>query len=177
MPTRTLAAAACLAVGAALTLPATAAASPLPTPSTTLIKPGVSIGGVKLGASFAQARSAWGTVKCKQEFEFLNCSYGAKGTGVAVYSLTGAAVSTISISVGVTKAGKPKYTGSLLGLKTAKGIGLGSTRKAVKGAYPKIKDGGASGILRLEGKGPRFTTLTVTKGRVTTIAVESGLLG
>lgn len=175
MPTRT-AAAACLAV-TALALPAGATASPLPTPSTTLIKPSKSIGGVSLGATAAKAFDAWGQGKCKQDHEFFTCTYGAKGQGAAVFSITGGAVSTISISVGVTKAGKPKYSGSLLELKTAKGIGLGSTRKAVKRAYPKVKDGGAAGILRLEGKGPRFTTLTVTKGRVTTIAVESGLLG
>jgi hypothetical protein len=175
MLTRTVAAA-CVAV-AALAVPTAATASPLPKPSTTLIKPGKSIGGVNLGASFTKARAAWGTVPCKQDFEFLNCSYGAKGNGVAVFTLTGGAVSSISISVGVTKAGKPKYSGSLLDLKTAKGVGLGSTRKAVKRAYPKVKDGGGSGLLRLEGKGPRYTTFTVTKGRVSTIAVESGLLG
>src|ERR1044072_9038991 len=114
MFTRTLAAACLAACLAAVALPAAAQASPLPTPSTTLIKPGKSIGGVNLGATAQKARDAWGQGKCKQEFEFFNCTYGAKGQGVAVFTVTGGAVSTISISVGVTKAGKPKYSGSLL---------------------------------------------------------------
>lgn len=162
---------------AALALPVAATAAPLPSPSTTVIKPGVSIGGLKLGASLKKAQSAWGSVPCKQDIEFLNCTYGTKRKGVGTYSITGGTVSNVAISVGVTKAGKPSYSGPLLKLKTTKGIGLGSTRKAVKQAYPSIAVSAESGVMRLKGKGSRYTSITLTKNRVSTIAVDSGLLG
>ncbi|MDX6665773.1 MAG: hypothetical protein QOG68_1979 [Solirubrobacteraceae bacterium] len=116
----------------------------LPKLKTKTIVVGKSIGGVVLGASFKDAKKAWGKGgKCVNEFGSTNCTYETKkpADGQGQYSGTpGKKVTEIVITAGLNPVGNgPVFNTPLAKLKTSKGIHIGSTAKAVAKAYPKAK--------------------------------------
>lgn len=128
---------------------ALAAAGPagatLPAPKTTLVVFGKSVGGAKLGGSLSSAKAAWGSGRgsCDKVGDDEGCLYraagdfsGAKGEGYIQSS--GGRVTQIQLTAPGT-GGRRLFSGPLMKLKTAKGIGLGSTLKSLRKAYPSAK--------------------------------------
>jgi hypothetical protein len=132
---RTVAVLACLT--ACLSVPALADAK-LPKPKTTIIKPGVSIAGVKLDMTKAQAFAAWGSTTCLLP---TLCEWHGPGKAgqqeVASISLVNGKVVQITIKAALVGTVTQKLKlGPLSKWKTSKGIALGSKRSAVAKAYP-----------------------------------------
>jgi hypothetical protein len=170
MSTRTLVPACALI--AALALPGAAAAK-LPAFPSKVIEPAKSIGGVKLGATLKSAKAAWGTNKdCFFEKGNGTCSYQNGKQGNAQWSGVEGKVVDISISAGYNGT-DPYFGGPLLTLKTSKGIGIGSSLKSAKQAYPggKVYQGS---VLSVPGKGKSFTTFSFVKGKCAAINIGDG---
>jgi hypothetical protein len=160
-------------------LAATAVAG-VPHPSTRLIVPGKSLGGVKLGGTFAAARKAWGAgADCRKTFLMRVCVYktDSYADGSAGFSSqAGATIDEITLNAGYTRNGTPIFTNSVARFKTSKGIRLGSTSSAVRNAYPNVKrrPGGTSYPLVLSGPGEATTTFQISRRRVIGIRLLSG---
>ncbi|HUO74913.1 MAG TPA: hypothetical protein VMU39_29375 [Solirubrobacteraceae bacterium] len=134
-----------LAVGS-LALPAGALAR-LPHPKTTLIVPGVSIGGVKIDMTQAQVFHEWGSTGCIPGL----CTWQGPGNPAhaerATVSFFKGKVIQIDINAGTTNGTNVKFKpGTLSKWKTAKNIHLGSTRASVKRAYPAAKANNSTGV-------------------------------
>jgi hypothetical protein len=141
-PART-AAAAIAAVG--LALPAAAGAN-LPHPHTTTIIPGVSVAGVKLDMTKAQALGKWGHGKCDSQL----CIWEGKGPAghreVATIAFYKGKVDSISIR-SATKGNNGQFKpGILSDWETKKGIHLGSPKAKVPRAYPAAKANNSTGV-------------------------------
>ena len=149
----------------------------LPSPSSHLIVPGKSIGGVILGHSFASAKTAWGSGgTCLTARAFSSCTYSAsktKSLGQAGFSADNGKIASVSIGAGTSATGKPVIPASLKLFKTANGIGLGATTSQVQTKYPHIKSTGTLNLY-ISGPGKANTTFTLTKGKVTSINVNNG---
>jgi hypothetical protein len=170
MSTRTLVPACALI--AALALPGAAAAK-LPSFPSKLIEPAKSIAGVKLGQSQKAAKSAWGSGKeCTFQNGFGNCSFTGDAQGNAQWAAVDGKVVDVSISAGYDGV-KPHFGGPLLTLKTSKGIGIGSTLKAAKAAYPSGKVYTGT-VLSVPGKGKSYTTFAFNKGKCVSINAGDG---
>ncbi len=173
MPTRILTLACALV--AALALTATAVAK-LPSPSSNLIEPAKSVGGVKLGQGLKKAKQAWGKgADCTTDESGRNggCSYvGSQKQGSASFGVVDGKVVDAFLNAGRDSKGKTVFRTPLANFKTAKGIGLGATFKQVKQAYPKAKD--FSGILSLKGKGKTYTTFGFDDKRLNLITIGDG---
>ncbi|HVO53198.1 MAG TPA: hypothetical protein VMT37_02185 [Solirubrobacterales bacterium] len=175
-----------LGLFAALALPSASQAA-LPRTSTTLIVPGSSIGGLKLGAKLSQVTKAWGATKsCEYQ-----CLYeGGKGkeetaalASVLLESKQPGApgkVWLMSLNVGfktVHGESVPNFRTPLTKFRTAKGIGLGSKVSEVQRAYPKAEkhvSTGGYGYFEIPGPKEIATDLTFNaEKRITTVAVES----
>ena len=125
-------------------LTATALAS-LPDASSNRIVPGKSIGGVELGQAFSAAKGAWGKGRTCEKFETVrSCEYAGNGDGCSTNSTLPKATFTakatgpvnfVGISAGYGCSGYDFDT-PLKDFKTKKGIGIGSTKRDVKDAYP-----------------------------------------
>jgi hypothetical protein len=163
---------------AALALPAAAQAG-LPKPSTILIVPAKSLGGVSLGGSTKSVTKAWGqNKKCEYScvYEGKNTSEAAsvqlesKNNGVTYKAWL------ISISVGYNKADKPIFNTKLTEFETSSGIGLGSKTSELTKAYKHLEKnnlGGGVVYYTLKGKGTSGTTFLTTKNKITSISVYS----
>lgn len=170
------------AVAAAVPVAAHAGA---PHATTDLIIPNVSLAGVKLGSTYAVAHRAWGTGgSCSAN---ASCNYAvtkslpSRGTASFLAGLTTAkakhaTVIEITIQTGSTKTGTPTFTGPLTRYRTAKGIGLGSTRAQLKAAYKGLKASGRT-IYVLKGTGAHQTVFSLAGGRVSTISMQSMHIG
>lgn len=170
----------------ALALPASAGAA-LPKPSTTLIVPGKSIGGVALGATATKVKKAWGNTKdC--EFQCIyeggkNGDESAANAGVLLEKPAGgsgaAKVSRIFLTVGQKRVGKelkPDFNTPLAEFKTSKGIGIGSKVSEVQRAYPGAKKTAGAGVtsFTIEGKGEIETIFTCAGApKVTSVIVSA----
>jgi hypothetical protein len=171
-----------LAVTVALAVPALAQAGSLPHAKSTLIVPEKSLAGVKLNSSIAAAASAWGKGgSCSASGCEYGNSSGSLGTAnflAAKRSETGPVlVVEISISVGRTGTSlKPNFNTPLARYETASGIGLGSTVKELKHAYPHITTEQGK-VFFLKGAGESTTTFIAENGRVETITTQSVHLG
>jgi hypothetical protein len=169
-----------------LALPAVALAS-FPKFKKTLIVPNKSVGSLKLKVSYGTAIKELGTNKGGECTKSGGCHWGTVSTGgfsfFMVASKAGATPTVTAITIGAPEnpsTGAARFTGPLMKLKTSKKIGLGSTAKAIKHAYPGIKvysTSKTSGEYVIYGKGSvskrPSTTFTVTNGRVVDIGVES----
>lgn len=171
-----------MSVVLALALPAAAQAA-LPKTGDTLIVPAKSIGGVVLGGSPTSVTKAWGKNKaCESQ-----CIYeGHKGTeesaalgnvllepnsNGADYKVWAVYIAVGEATVGTTL--KPNFNTQLTQLKTAKGIGLGSTVAELRHAYRQVKKEGLTGYT-LAGPRESSTDFSLSaSGRIETITIRS----
>lgn len=128
-------------------LPSVASAT-APTLSSKRIVIGKSIGGVAMGQAFTKARAAWGPGPICAEPDpgdgasgpiFCAWAVGVEGElGTAGFSgfTRKSVVEEIDISVAFDRNGLPRAS-PLRALRTAKGIGLGSSDRAVGRTYPR----------------------------------------
>jgi hypothetical protein len=124
----------------------TVALARLPSPKTTLIVPGTSIAGVKIGMSQTKVFHQWGGTSCIPGL----CTWQGPGNPShserATVSFVKGKVIQIDINA-ATSGNNLKFTpGQLSKWKTGKNIGLGSTRAAVKRAYPAAKANNSTGV-------------------------------
>jgi hypothetical protein len=178
-----------LGIGAAavvcVSLCATAAwAAKLPTFKSDLIVPNKSLAGVTLKSTYKKAVKAFrsGASGCSTT---TGCVYrAADGATFSIQfaRLTATSkpiVAQISILAGDKVTGtheKPLFDTPLAALKTAKGIGLGSTRAALKRAYPHATGNAVEGFT-IKGHGEYATSFHLLDGRVTDIQMQALPLG
>jgi hypothetical protein len=124
----------------------TVALGRLPSPKTTLIVPGTSIGGVKIGMNQTQVFHQWGGTGCIPGV----CTWRGPGNPLHAERATVSFVNGKAIQIDInaaTSGNNLKFTpGQLSKWKTGKNIGLGSTRAAVKRAYPTAKANNSTGV-------------------------------
>jgi hypothetical protein len=123
------------ALAVLLTLPATAAAAPLPDPETHLIVVPTSIGGVEIGQSLHNAAGQWGHRSiCNRRL----CEYGRPHgpRGYASIQAGRKGVEYVWIDA-VYQHGHADFAGPLMKFETASGIGLRSSIAKLKRAYPQ----------------------------------------
>src|SRR3954447_5288046 len=97
-----------------------------------------SIAGVRLGQSIKAAKRAWhGAGRCGGHGDATACLWGSERKGHLgfIYATGTDRVFQVNIIAGISEH-KSVYRKPLKTLKTSKGIGLGSTKSAVKRAYP-----------------------------------------
>jgi hypothetical protein len=169
-----------------LALPAVALAS-FPKFKKTLIVPNKSVGPLRLNVSYATAIKEIGTSKGGGCTKAGGCHWGTVATGGFAFFMVapraGATPTVTAVTIAVPEdpsTSAARFTGPLMKFKTSKKIGLGSTVKAIKHAYPGIKaypTSKTSGQYVIYGKGSvtkrPSTSFTVTNGRVVDIGVES----
>ncbi|HEY3776353.1 MAG TPA: hypothetical protein VGL69_25385 [Solirubrobacteraceae bacterium] len=170
---------------AALALCATAAwAVTLPTFKSDLIVPNRSLAGVTLKSTYKEAIRAFssGTRGCSTT---KGCSYqAANGASFSILfaKLTETSkpiVAEISIQAGRKVSGvhdTPVFDTPLAAMKTAQGIGLGSTLGALKRAYPHLTGNAVDGF-EIKGHGEYGTHFGLLGGRVTLIQMQAVHLG
>jgi hypothetical protein len=168
-----------------LALCATAAlAVTLPTFKSDLIVPNRSLAGVTLKSTYKEAVRAFrsGTRGCSTT---KGCSYRASNGATfsilfAKLTETGKPiVAEISILAGDKVSGDhetPLFDTPLAALKTAQGIGLGSTVAALRHAYPHLSGSALDGF-EMKGPGDYGTHFGVLDGRVTLIQMEGVHVG
>jgi hypothetical protein len=173
-----------VAVLVSLSLVATAFAAGLPTFRSDLIVPNQSLAGVKLKSTYSEAVKAFksGARGCSIT---RGCSYRAADG--ATFSVLFARLTTkgtpfvaeISVQAGDKLAGTKEtgvFTTPLAALKTANGIGLGSTAAEVKRAYPRATGNPVEGFT-IKGHGEYGTSFHLLDGRVTLIQMEGADVG
>jgi hypothetical protein len=166
----------------ALAVPVIAAAR-VPSPATKLIVPGKSIGGISIGMNYKAAEKLWGTPSsCAKPVLAAGggCSYtGPTNTskyGTASFNWSQGKVIEVTIQANESRSQKYTLTGPLTKFKTATGIGLLSSRAAVRRAYPRFKVNGTFGYFAT-GPGKHVTNLATQKNVVTSISVNNGEIG
>ncbi len=125
----------------------TAALAHLPHPKTTLIRPGVSIAGVKIDMTQSQVFHEWGSTGCIPGL----CTWQGPGNPAhaerATVSFFQGKVIQIDINAGTFNGTNVKFKPGVLSTwKTPKNIHLGSTRASVKRAYPAAKANNSTGV-------------------------------
>jgi hypothetical protein len=122
------------------------ASAKLPHPKRTAIVPGTSIGGVKLGMTQAQVFHVWGSAPCGAGV----CTWWGSGNRShaerATVTFYAAHAIQIDINAGTTGTNEKFRAGQLSKWKTSKHIGLGSTKQAVKRAYPAARANNSTGV-------------------------------
>jgi len=107
---------------------------------TKLIVPGASLAGASIGQATAKAEAAWGIPP--KTCAPVSCVW-QNAAGVATLGFNSGKVTGLRVTIAF-KGGKPLLTSPLTKLKTAKGIGLGSTAAALTAAYPELTKGPTS---------------------------------
>jgi hypothetical protein len=123
-----------------------AASARLPHPKTTLIVPDVSIAGVKIDITQAQVFHLWGRTTCIPGL----CTWQGPGNPAhaerATVSFHNGKVIQIDINAATSGTNEKFTPGQLSKWKTAKNIHLGSTKAAVKRAYPSARAYNSTGV-------------------------------
>jgi hypothetical protein len=139
-----------------------AAEAALPKFSSKVIVVNKSIAGVKVGGAFPASRKAWGGGGvCEPNTCWWRLKPQDLSKGEARFSsVDGKTVSSVQLDLPPDANGKFNFKTPLAKVKTDKGIGIGSTVKQLKKAYPKAKSlgGGTSFMIK---KGSRETTFVV----------------
>jgi len=144
------------------------AAAALPAGSKVIV-PGKSIGGVKIGMPAEDALKIWGRGGSCDEGIRGTCRYADSFEAALQFDVVDGKVSLIAIRVATDDRGTPRFKGTILRWKTAKGIRIGSSQRSLVKAYPKVK-GSPSGVA-LVASGRR-TTFASSGGRVSEIVIE-----
>jgi hypothetical protein len=156
----------------AIALSAPAALANLPSQHDKRVVPFKSIGGVRIGDSFAAARGAWGKPSGPSHCDGTSsCTYEAKN-GEAVFDVGTHGVFDVYIEINLNTV-HPSWKTPLTAFHTSKGIHLGSTLAQIKAAYPgggAVNTGGYYGV-----KGPHGTELFffIDQGRAGSIGINS----
>lgn len=168
MPRRALLAAVTATLTGAL---APAAGAQLPTPKSTTIVPGRSIGGVGPGMSIKRVLGIWGSGSaCTAQTVRARCTWTGPGRQGSLFVEVGddGKVRQVVIQAGQRSNGTAVYGGPLARWRTRKGIRLGSTIQAVVKAYPKVVGSGSGPQL---GSGTHTTTFESSAGRAFSIII------
>lgn len=163
-------------VAAALALPAVAQAK-LPSFADGSWAANVGIGGVKLGQTHAQAKSAWGPGGTCNDYY---CQYQdprRASLGYATVSFEDGKrgrVSNMIISTGSDpRTGRPVFRTPLANVEGPNGIKLGSSFRAVKAAYPKARaPRGSTDYLSLTDRHRNTTLLFFSARRLSRIVIQ-----
>jgi hypothetical protein len=156
----------------AIAVSAPAALANLPSQHDKRVVPFKSIGGVRIGDSFAAARGAWGKPSGPSHCDGTSsCTYEAKN-GEAVFDVGTHGVFDVYIEINLNTV-HPSWKTPLTAFHTSKGIHLGSTLAQIKAAYPgggAVNTGGYYGV-----KGPHRTELFffIDQGRAGSIGIDS----
>ena len=163
-------------VALSLLLPVSVAHAALPTTHKTLIVPGKSIGGAKLGSTLTDAAAAWGKTECNDRDG--ECTYEGKGSArvecsPALTPPTGLSCIVVAEFITARVFGEPDFKTPLARFKTSNGIGIGSTLKQLRHAFQHLKNegGGVYSTYRLAGPGMSGTEFEVFRGRVDAILI------
>ncbi len=124
---------------------AVSASARLPHPRTTLIVPGSSIGGVKLAMNRSQVFHQWGSTTCIPGVctWAAGSAFGAERATVSFYQ---GEVIQVDINAGTSGTSLRFKPGVLSRWRTARHISLGSTKAAVKRAYPSARANRSTGV-------------------------------
>ena len=155
-----------------IALPAAALAQ-LPKPTSKLIVPGASIGGVRQGMSLAAVRKAWGPGGISQTGGACRVGQGACiWTGASSKERALLRIADNGTVAGVTIMGGP--ASPLARLKTSQGFGLGTKLAALKKAYPGVLPSPA-GLVDPDGTGSVFvvkkTAFFISRSNGTVIGI------
>lgn len=167
---------AAVAALAAFALP-TAAQAKLPSFSDTSFVPNVGLGGAELGQTRAQLKQAFGNGGVCSDFDCMYQDTRRSQLGYAQASFEDGKrgrVSVLSISIGRDpRTGKPVFRTPLAALQSSSGIGLGSSQRAVKAAYPKAKGiRGAPDYLSMFDRHRNQTVFSFEDHRLTRILMQ-----
>ncbi len=175
-----------LASLACLTLAASADTSSYPKPAHPAIRVPSTIGGIHVGERLAAARTAWGPGRgrCRvSDSGNTACTYGNdrdQGRGVALFAAQGSSPSSrvylVTIAVGLRLGVTPVYRGPLMRIRTRHGVGLGSTARRLRRAYPRLRRNSTGFSLRHKKVEMQFDTFNSTDGHTVT-TIEASRLG
>ena len=150
--------------------PASASAQ-LPSPKSTAIVPGATIGGVGPGMSIKRAIAVWGPGStCTADSVRVRCTWMGTGKQGSAFVEVDAAgkVRQVVIEAAATANGTPVFSGPLLHWKARSKVRLGFTTDKILKVYPKLVGSPSGAAL---GSGTHTTTFTTSGGRVYQIVI------
>ena len=100
------------------------------------------------------------------------CTWADAKNGSAEFTVTNGKVTAIALRPGFDiKKQRATLSGPATAFKTSKGIGIGSTLKALRKAYPKAMDGAANTFVIFSGK--ISTSFDFDHGRISVIGINA----
>jgi hypothetical protein len=144
----------------------------LPTFNTSkLIDINRSFAGVKIGGTLSSAKKAWGKPQyCDVTYCVYRKSRQNNSTGEGSYAQKKGIVFNAQLSAPRDSQGKVHFDRPLTLPKTSKGIGIGSTERQFKKAYPNAKNLGGAYLIKKGNRQTQFNIDPATK-RIFTISM------